>query len=92
MPCIIKNHKWLKEVVHQPPHVVGSTAMKEMIKWLMEQDELLMPKTRMIIVAKADSLLETEREQIEIAANVCRLHAELGVTKFGQDYYKEAHG
>ncbi len=44
---------------------IYSTAMQQMIYWLLEQDELLMPKTKMTILAKADSLLVIEKKQIE---------------------------
>jgi Trp operon repressor len=43
---------------------IMKTAMQELIEWLLEQDEMLMSKTRMTIVAKADSLLEKEKDQI----------------------------
>ena len=42
--------------------------MDLMIDYLLSQDEMLMPKTRMILVAKADELKETiEKQQIKNA-------------------------
>lgn len=46
------------------PNDKEMTAMQELIEWLMLQDELLMNKTKMILVGKADSLLGKEKQQI----------------------------
>ena len=70
------------------------TAMQQMIEWLMEQDELLMNKTRMILVAKADSLLQEEKEQICDAYEDGKYYGSgLGevnkINQTGEIYYQE---
>lgn len=40
------------------------TAIQQMVEWILEHDELFMPKTRLLLLAKASELLEIEKEQI----------------------------
>ena len=61
------------------------TAMQEMIEYLLSETEMLMDKTRMILVAKADSLLELEKQQIQDAV----AHGDLYYYDNDEDYYNQ---
>ena len=73
--------------------------MQEMIEYLLSETEMLMDKTRMILVAKADSLLELEKQQIQDAVDrmtntliANEIITESGCTddsSYGQIYYNQ---
>ncbi len=61
------------------------TPMAEAIEWIMQQDELLMNKTRMIIVAKLDTLLKKELEILPVSTCLSKIDG----WSFDYDFLKE---